>query len=92
MKKLIVEVCVCTQCVMNGAMDIIESIESLKKLRVQLQLNAQIEIVTTTTLGNGTTAHSAPVVAINGEIIEHADSETIMSRIVEMTSKDVKSR
>ena len=33
MKKLTVEVCVCTQCVLNGAMHIIESIEGLKKLK-----------------------------------------------------------
>ena len=31
MKRLIVEVCVCPECVMMGAMDIIEAIESLEK-------------------------------------------------------------
>ena len=30
MKRLDVKVCVCTQCVMNGAMEIVESIESLQ--------------------------------------------------------------
>lgn len=90
MKKLVVEVCVCTQCVLNGAMDIIESVESLQKLKVQLRLNAQIQVVTTTSLGEGKHAHAAPVVAINGEIIEHAHSETIMSKIVALTTKDVK--
>ena len=53
MKKITVEVCACTQCVLNGAMHIIESIESLKKLKVQLRMNAQIAIVPTPSLEIG---------------------------------------
>ena len=89
MKKLIVEVCVCTQCVMNGAMDIIESIESLQKLKVQLRLNAQIQVEMNKCLGNCKHSDIAPVVAINGVMVEHANCETIMSKIVAITSKDV---
>ena len=53
MKKLTVEVCVCTQCVLNGAMHIIESIEGLKKLKTQLRMNAQVDVVTTSGLVEG---------------------------------------
>lgn len=83
MKKLTVEVCVCTQCVLNGAMHIIESIESLKKLKVQLRMNTQVNIVTSSSLVEGKHADLAPVVRINGEIIEKATSETVMARILQ---------
>ena len=33
MKKIHVEVCVCTACVMNGSVDLMESVESLRELR-----------------------------------------------------------
>ena len=84
MKKVNVEVCVCTQCVLNGAMHIIESIESLKKLKVQLRLNTQVNITTCTNLVEGTHPDISPVVRINGDLIENADSETVMERIIAM--------
>lgn len=82
MKKITVEVCACTQCVLNGAMHIIESIESLKKLKVQLRMNAQISIVPTPSLVEGKHSDISPVVRINGEIIEKASSETVMAKII----------
>ncbi|MCI8622723.1 MAG: hypothetical protein HFG26_03580 [Provencibacterium sp.] len=82
MKKITVEVCACTQCVLNGAMHIIESIESLKKLKVQLRMNAQVNIVTTPSLVEGKHSEISPVVRINGEMLEKADSETVMARII----------
>ena len=36
MKKIQVEVCVCTACVMNGSVDIMDSVESLRDLRQQM--------------------------------------------------------
>ena len=37
MKKIHVEVCVCTACVMNGSVDLMESVESLRELRGQME-------------------------------------------------------
>lgn len=82
MKKLVVEVCVCTECVMKGAMEIIESIESLKKLKVQLRLNTQIEIEMSKCLGEAKHGASSPLVRIGGDLLERADSETVMARII----------
>ena len=92
MKKLTVEVCVCTRCVMNGAMDLIEAVESLKKLKGQLRLNTQVQIVPVSCIGDCKHAETAPVARVDGEIINSADSETIMSRIVEATTKEVTAR
>lgn len=37
MKKVEVKVCVCTACVMNGSVEIMESVESLRHLREQME-------------------------------------------------------
>ncbi len=90
MKKLTVEVCVCTQCVLNGAMHIIESIEGLKKLKVQLRMNAQVDVVTSSGLVEGKHPEIAPVVRVNGELIEKASSETVMERVLSQSVRSVK--
>ena len=87
MKKLTVTVCVCTECVMNGA---IESIESLNKLKVQLRLNTQIDVQTSKCIGEPKHGDKSPMVEINGEYIENANAETVMAKIIALTSKDVK--
>lgn len=89
MKKLVVEVCVCTECVMKGAMEIIESIESLKKLKVQLRFNTQIQIAMNKCLGDTKHGAQSPLVKINGDIMERANSETVMAKIISMAQKDV---
>ena len=38
MKKVEVKVCVCTACVMNGSVEIMESVESLRHLREQMEM------------------------------------------------------
>lgn len=38
MKRLDVNVCVCTHCVMNGALEIAESVKSLQKLKISFAL------------------------------------------------------
>ena len=87
MKRMTVEICVCTKCVMHGAMDIIESVEGLKKLKTQLRLGSQIEIETKN-LCKGEDVY--PLVCINGERMERASSETVMAKVISLTSKDVK--
>ena len=90
MKKLTVTVCVCTECVMNGAIDLIESIESLNKLKVQLRLQTQIEVNTSKCIGEPRHGDHSPVVEINGEKIENANAETVMAKIIALSAKEVK--
>ena len=92
MKSLVVNVCVCNHCVMNGAMQIIESIESLEQLKVQLRLQAQVQIVTSAHVDEKEGSHSdcCPVVVVNNKRIDRATSETVMAEILSQTSKDVK--
>lgn len=92
MKKLTVEVCVCTQCVLNGAMHIIESIEGLRKLKTQLRMNAQVDVVTTSGLVEGKHSETAPLVRVNGELIEKADSETVMEKVLSQSVRSVKAQ
>ncbi|WP_206459530.1 hypothetical protein [Anaerovorax sp. IOR16] len=85
-----VEVCVCTECVMRGAMDLVESVESLKKLKRYLGFEGNINVETNKCLGNKKDGHHSLVAAINGKIMENADSETVMEKVISMIKKDVK--
>ena len=44
MKTIDVKICACTSCVMNGAMDLAESVEGLRKVRNELQIDADIRV------------------------------------------------
>lgn len=86
MKTILVEVCVCTQCVTHGAMHILEAVESLKQFKYQLRHNAKV-VTQTKILANDKHRHTdtAPVVIIDGDIvIEHATSEGVMEKIVQL--------
>lgn len=88
MRSIEVKVCVCTQCIMNGAMDIVDSIESLQKLKSQLRFNANVKINAKESLcekeGHGV---SSPLVSVNGEMLARATSETVTAKIIGLISK-----
>lgn len=87
MKRLDVRVCVCTQCVMSGAMDIVESIESLQKLKSQLRFNATINVIANERLCEVDGKDLSPLVIINGESTEKATSETVTARIIGIVAR-----
>lgn len=87
MKRLEVKVCVCTQCVMNGAMEIVESIESLQELKTQLRFGTAIEVAAQECLCDPSGGDTSPLVVINGERLERATSEAVMSKIIALISK-----
>lgn len=93
MKKLNIEICVCTECIMNGAMDIMESIERLKEMSGELkeQYNTDIEINITPIkcLGDGRHGNFSPKVSINGKIFESTNSQSIMAEIIASMKKEV---
>ena len=82
MKKVKIEVCSGSECVMMGSMDIIEAIEGLKQVKQQLKLKAQIEIVPGKCLGPCKNENLAPVVKINDELITQATGDMVMSKII----------
>ena len=88
MKRLDVKVCVCTQCVMNGAMEIVESIESLQELKNQLRFDTAIEVSASECLCDHEKGDFSPLVIINGERMEKATCEMVMSRILAMSAKE----
>lgn len=86
MKKVNLEVCVCTECVMMGAMEIIDAIESLKSLETDLYKDLDIEVKTASSVCAPKKPHASPVVKINGERYEKSNSATIMAKISEMAN------
>lgn len=90
MKKVPVEICVCTACVMNGSVEIMEAVESLRDLREEMsdgyptENRGQIELTTNKCLGNHSHQESSPVVSIGGKLFEKADAESVMASIVEI--------
>lgn len=87
MKSLEVKVCVCTHCVLNGAMDIVEAIESLQKLKSQLRFNTSVKIIATESICADSKGEFSPLVYINGEALERATSETVTAKIISMISR-----
>jgi NADH:ubiquinone oxidoreductase subunit E len=78
-----VDVCAGTHCTMMGSMDIIASVESLIELS---EFNPDCKIQIKPVPCNNLCEHGrlAPIVCIDGQYLESADSETVMSRILEI--------
>lgn len=88
MKRLDVKVCVCTQCIMNGAMDIVESIENLQKLRNQLRFNMTINVIANECFCGDDDSDCSPIVIINEEKICKATSELVTEKIISIISRE----
>ena len=80
MKKVEVKVCVCTACVMNGSVEIMESVESLRHLREQMEDG---DMITDKCLGGVSHEADSPMVEVNGKVFTKADSESVMSYIID---------
>lgn len=88
MKTINVEVCVCTNCVMNGAMDLIESIEGLAKLEKQLKADKVIKISTNKKIGGNDHSSCSPVVTVDDCLLLDTDTETVMEKILASFPKE----
>lgn len=82
MKELKVEICCCTECVMKGAMELAESIEGLKKVKSHLGYEGEIYIQMDKCLGGPKHGEMSPLITVDGQLIEQANSETVMEIIV----------
>lgn len=94
-KTVEIKVCTCTQCVMNGAMDLEESIETLKGLAEELDESFDTDITLNVEnvkcLGEDKHGQCSPRVSIDGQLYDKMDSQTLMAEILSIISKDVKS-
>lgn len=80
MQKVHVKVCVCSSCVMAGAIDIISSVESLKKIKSQSGHSIKISHIS---CPKGCDHDlSSPVVHINDDVMENATTQTVMAKIL----------
>lgn len=86
MRTITVEVCVCTQCVLHGAMNIIESVESMRKLKYEMRHKTRVELSTI----SARHPESSPLVKINGEAMENCTCQQVMESIVSQVSKNTK--
>ena len=86
MKKISLEVCVCTEWVMMGSMEIIDAIEGLKSLETDLYQGLDIDVTTSSSVCAPKVSGAAPVVKINGERMEKASSAAVMARISEIAN------
>ena len=89
MAKITVEVCAGTHCVMMGSMNIIDAVHSLEEFRAQMGTPCAIEVkaipcMNTCKQDGDEEAHQGPFVKVNGQLIEHAESENVMAEIMKV--------
>jgi NADH:ubiquinone oxidoreductase subunit E len=81
-KTILVQICFGTHCTMMGAMDILESVNSMKE-EIQ-DYNIQIEIVKC--FGDCKADH-APVVIVDQQRLNSATTDQVMARIMEVAAR-----
>jgi len=87
--KITVEVCVCTECIINGAMNIIDSVEGLRELEGELgAYDGMVDVNAGPCLYDKSHTGNAPVAIVNGEVLLKASQETVMAKIMELLEKN----
>ena len=88
MKKLLVEVCVGTQCMMLGATHIMDAVQSLDEIRQeQGSGGCQVEVVPLPCMDLCKADVKGPFVRVDGELISRAKSDDVMAAILRLCSK-----
>lgn len=85
METLKVQVCVNTPCMIRGAMDIIDQIETLNDIVDDLQLSKSIEIIPVKELQGSDDPANCPVVEVGDKLICNASAENVMEVILDET-------
>lgn len=83
MKKIDVFVCVCAECMLSGAMDLICGIESLKKVPKLSPFT--VKIIPTMPLDCHNHSACAPVITVEDEMMENATAQNVMAKILAHT-------
>lgn len=81
MKSITLEMCVCPRCVMNGAMELMDGILSIRKMK-NVKNKLDLKISTTPNLSSGD--HHGPAVVLNGECLENVRENELMSKILNL--------
>jgi len=84
MPTIIVEVCAGTQCTLMGAMDIISAVEGLSDLHGGLKPDCTIEVRPIPCTHGCDQSDRAPIVYINGELMENTNTESVMEKVFDI--------
>ncbi len=84
MQKVNISICVCAECMLSGAMDIIASIESLKKMPKASSFS--FKIIPTTPHFSENHTDIAPLVTINGESMQNVTTQNVMAKILSLSN------
>ncbi|MCT4584910.1 MAG: NAD(P)H-dependent oxidoreductase subunit E [Peptostreptococcaceae bacterium] len=82
MNKIDIKICVGSRCTMMGAMNILDSVETLKGENPDFNIN--ISTIKCLKDCKNKEKNLAPVVIINGEKVCNATSATIMERMMDV--------
>lgn len=85
MEPLEVKICMNTKCMMLGAMDIMDQIETLNDIVDDLHLRRGIEVEAVSSLPGATDSALCPVVQVGEQLIQNASTESVMSVILDQT-------
>ena len=85
MEPLEVKICMNTQCMMKGAMDIMDQIESLNDIVGDRNLTRGINIEAVPELEGSSDPDMCPVVQIGDLVVKQATTENVMSVILDAT-------
>ncbi len=77
-----VEVCAGTHCTMMGAMNILDAIHSLEELQHQMENPCDIRVEAVPCMNLCREQVHGPFVRVEGELISHAESESVMAAIM----------
>ena len=93
-KVLDVKICVCNECVMNGAMDIMESLEKMhevaEEIKESFDMEIKLNLISDKCIGESKHGNLSPRVSFEGKVIDNADSQTVMEEIIASMSKELK--
>lgn len=92
-KVLDVKICVCNECVLNGALEIMESLEKMDEVAEEIKESFDVEIklnlISDSFIGDSKHGSLSPRVSLGGKIIDNADSQTVMEEIIASMSKEL---
>lgn len=94
MKKTVVKVCTCMECMLMGSSDIHEHVEDLKMDIISRDENIKdddivIEAITKCHGKESETGKISPVVSVNDEVINNATSQIVMEKVMENYQDEV---
>lgn len=83
MANIIVEVCSGTHCVMLGAMNIIDAVQSLDEIRHGLDQCCEVEVRPVPCMDLCRDGSQGPFVRVDGLLIKGGESDSVMAAIMD---------